>query len=166
MKYAFLLVAVLLVGCSEQPRETYVPFLNTDILRLCEGGLCEDVGRIIEEMEEDILAIKNELTGVETGCRLEVDKEAFTCMCNGREVPSIHGGCGCDYPDEKEGGLQIIDGGVKTLCKGDKKEIDDYEKDNSGVISEKRPWLCIEDMDYGSLVTAQSEDSGNCVFSY
>ena len=112
MKLLPLLIVLVLVGCSGSPK-----FYTARNFYFDDNTPITD--RIFESREEkeelvrDIRAIKQELTGVDTGCKFEVAEEY------------IQGFCG--YVTSTGSRLEICKyEKVETVCRGDTKEVDIY----------------------------------------
>jgi len=111
-----LLISLLLVGCSQlpSPSDTVRRAWSGEEAVWCSNakvGSDHDYDCLyLSEIRRDIKAIKQELTGVDTGCRFETTQIPNKWVCIGAS---------CTEEDKFE---NI----VKTICLGDTKEIDPY----------------------------------------
>lgn len=108
-----ILISLVLYSCAE--REMLQESIHRSV-KVCADWQCKtnyDIGVMVPEHERRLNAIENELTGVETGCRLEkfVDhKCSGASQCRLNEIAS-----------DKVGWWA-----VKTICEGDTKEVEVY----------------------------------------
>ena len=106
MKLLPLLIVLVLVGCSGSP------YVREEMCVISVVGT-EDYNQFKESVSRDLRAIKQELTGVDTGCRFEVVEEYMQGICG--------------YVTSTGSRLEICKHEkVETVCRGDVKEVDIY----------------------------------------
>jgi len=161
MKLLLLLTAVVLVGCSqvsEKSCEAYW-FANSETLRFynCnsvdekfesivkrEVFLSDNIYADFRETQRDIRAIKNELMGVETGCRLEKKSWKYDgyvvieTICKGdQKTVNAYRAKNCVTPvticvkDDPESCEIIM---LPDYCKDDQKTIDVYDGSDNSIV--------------------------------